>query len=228
MKKIINFWVSIIFVFSLFSSSLTPVFATEIIDDYNSLIIVSDSKSKSEAIKKFNNLFKSNKTFFKKGDYDFNTLKVVDYEGYKVASMSIKRNTLSTITITLNETDNYVFETYVYNENGNFSFKNYLNGELYHSEKTNIKYLNESQVKKGIKELRQYNDLENNGLVRPSGLDLTCFGAVSGAGGGVALLISKLCGTPCILTPPVCVACLGGIILVGSGSVIGAVWACWK
>lgn len=62
MKKIINFWVSIIFVFSLFSSSLTPVFATEIIDDYNSLIIVSDSKSKSEAIKKFNNLFKSNKT----------------------------------------------------------------------------------------------------------------------------------------------------------------------
>ncbi len=60
------------------------------------------------------------------------------------------------------------------------------------------------------------------------GLDIPCFVAVTGAGAGISTLIVQLCGAPCSVAPPLCAVCLGGIIVVGGGTILGAVIACWE
>lgn len=86
-----------------------------------------------------------------------------------------------------------------------------------------VQFVKNNEILQGIQEL---NDYEIQSQQR--GLNISCFLAVSDARATVLTLIAKVCGTPCVLAPLTCIVCLGGIMIIGSGSMATTVWECWE
>lgn len=104
-----------------------------------------------------------------------------------------------------------------------FNIQIYTDGIKTYSEVTDIEYIRNSEMNKWLDEMQTVYD-----GVQPYALDLPCFGAVTGAGAAISGLLVKVCGGPCTLAPPICAVCVGGIIIVGGGSIIAAVTQCWS
>lgn len=190
---------------------------------YENMKIVKSKELTEIATKKFNTLFKNKKIEYRKESFDFNNIKVAKINNSIYATISKKDSILSTVTISLDENNNIYTETYFYNKNGNFWIKTKQNSKIINDIDSEIKFISNEEIIKGINELNRYSsELQNRSL------DVTCFTAITGAGGTVSGLIAKVCGMPCTLAPPLCAVCLGGIIVIGGGSILTAVWKCWK
>lgn len=132
---------------------------------------------------------------------------------------------LSNLTILLDNNNSIISYTELNverSDSNTFEMIIFENGEEFYREITDINFVENNEAKVAIEELSEM------GNSKTRGLDVPCFVAVSGASAGVAGLILKLCGSPCALLPPVCVACLGGIVVVGGAGIWGAVKACWN
>ncbi|WP_297281368.1 hypothetical protein [uncultured Anaerococcus sp.] len=190
---------------------------------YEDLRVVESKELKIEATKKFEELFIKENIEYAKEDFDFQNLKVAEMNGEFFATVSKSDSILSTITISLDQDKNMYVENYLYEKNGNFWIKTKYNGENLSDVDSEIRYTSNKELIKGIEEIREYAIESQN-----RGLNVPCFVAVSGAGATVSGLIAKVCGTPCTLAPPACIVCLGGIIVIGGGSIAVAVWKCWE
>lgn len=102
----------------------------------------------------------------------------------------------------------------------------FTDGVKTYDEVTDIDYISNADMRDWLTAVQE--TYTNLGDVQPYGLNVPCILAVTGAGTGVGALIVKLCGAPCVLAPPVCAVCLGGIIVVGGGSIVAAVTQCWE
>lgn len=134
----------------------------------------------------------------------------------------------SNLTVLLNNDNkvrDYAESNITKSSNNKFEIRLFQNGEEYYNEVTDIEYIENEEVSEFLTEVEE---VVENSNPNERGLNLACFAAISGAGAGIAGLILKLCGAPCVLAPPVCIVCLGGIILTGGGGIAGAVWACWE
>ncbi|MGL6300085.1 hypothetical protein ACR31S_09685 [Streptococcus iniae] len=152
-------------------------------------------------------------------EYDFENIRTFKYDTMTLVSVSKYNSLLSTLTFTIDsgEITSYI-ENDVINDNGYFRSNVYENGALVSSNLTTAKYLSNDEVLESIKSLENAT-LDNVLVGKTRGLDAKCFAIFTGAGAAIIGAILKLCGTPCALTPPVCVACLGGIVAVGAGSI---------
>lgn len=199
------------------------------VEQYRTVTLTNNKQQLLKARRLFRQAFKNKQTWFEFSDYDFTNIKLAEYNGQVFATMSQYGNVLSTITIQLDSPELAVFETYFSDYDGKFAVEFYHNGEFINSEITDVDFISNEEVLTGIAELQNLSDSGfNTDGYATRGLDVGCFIAVSGAGATVSTLIANVCGTPCVFAPPVCIACLGGIIVIGGGSIIGAVWACWK
>ncbi|HER9214793.1 TPA: hypothetical protein ACG4GL_001079 [Streptococcus agalactiae] len=190
---------------------------------YEELRVIESEELKSEATEKFEELFNKENIEYPKEDFDFENLKIAEMNGEFFATVSKKDSILSTVTMSLDQNKNMYVENYLYEKNGNFWIKTKYNGENLSNVDSEIKYISNKELIKGIEEIRDYTiEIQNRSL------NIPCFAAISGAGATVSGLIAKVCGTPCTLAPPVCIVCLGGIIVVGGGSIAAAVWKCWE
>lgn len=199
------------------------------IEQYRTVTLTNNNQQLLKARRLFRQAFKNKQTWFEFSDYDFTNIKLAEYNGQVFATMSQYGNVLSTITIQLDSPQLNVFETYFSDYDGKFAVEFYHNGEFVNSEITDVDFMSNEEVLTGISELQYLSDVSvNPDGYATRGLDIGCFTAVTGAGLAVAGLIAKVCGMPCVATPPVCIACLGGIVVVGGGSIVGAVWICWK
>lgn len=161
-------------------------------------------------------------------EYDFENIRTFKYDTMTLVSVSKYNSLLSTLTFTIDSGNitSYI-ENDVINDNGYFRNNVYQNGTLLSSNLTTAKYLSNDEVLASIKSLE--NATPDNVLVgKTRGLDAKCFAIFTGAGAAIIGAILKLCGTPCALTPPVCIACLGSIVAVGAGSIAAGVAFCWK
>lgn len=107
--------------------------------------------------------------------------------------------------------------------NNTFSIQIFNDGVEAYNEVTDLEYISNDEMNDWIADVN-----EEYGGPQPYGLNVPCFVAVSGAGATVSGLIVKLCGAPCVLAPPACAVCLGGILVIGGGSIIAAVTQCWE
>lgn len=190
---------------------------------YENLRVVESEELKSEATGKFEELFSKENIEYPKEDFDFENLKIAEMNGEFFATVSKKDSILSTVTMSLDQNKKMYVENYLYEKNGNFWIKTKYNGENLSNVDLEIKYISNKELIKGIEEIREYAIESQN-----RGLNVPCFVAVSGSGATVSGLIAKVCGMPCTLAPPACIVCLGGIIVIGGGSIAVAVWKCWE
>lgn len=228
MKRIVAKMMLVLLLIGMLGRSF-PVFAdfNEIDPSLYNVNIVNDSDLRTKAINQFNTHFENGETWLEKEYYDFNSLKLAQANGYYYATMSQYDNVLSTITIEIDGKSMKPLEVYLSEDSGYFSIEVYNGGEFFHHEVTDVKYMSNDEVLEGIDNLNQVAYFENQGY-KSRGLDVRCFLAVSGAGVAVSKLITATCGTPCVFGPQMCAVCLGSVIVIGGGGVIGAVFACWK
>lgn len=234
MKRFTQFTTKLFMLASLICglvATILPAYTDNLtgIEQYRTVIVTSNRQQLLKARRLFRQAFKNKQTWFEFSDYDFANIKLAEYNGEVFATMSQYGNVLSTITIQLDSPQLNVFETYFSDDDGKFAVEFYHNGEFVNSEITDVDYMSNEDVLTGIAELQTLSEpgFSTDGYAT-RGLDIGCFTAVSGAGFAVAGLIAKVCGMPCVAAPPVCIACLGGIVVVGGGSIVAAVWICWK
>lgn len=197
------------------------------IEQYRTVTLTNNNQQLLKARRLFRQAFKNKQTWFEFSDYDFTNIKLAEYNGQVFATMSQYDNILSTMTIQLDTPQLTVSETYFSDYDGKFAIETFVNGEFIDAKFTDVDFISNNDVIKGITELQQASaHLETGYATR--GLDLGCFATVSSAGLAVATLISTHCGAACGFGPWGCAACIGGIVVVGGGSIVGAVWACWK
>lgn len=167
-------------------------------------------------------------------ELDFENAKLSVVEGVKnnkgltIPIIKDDYSQFSNLTVLLNNDNkvtDYAESNITKSSNNKFEIRLFQNGEEYYNEVTDIEYIENEEVSKFLTEVEEAVEKSNP---NERGLNLACFAAISGAGAGIAGLILKLCGAPCVLAPPVCIVCLGGIILTGGGGIAGAVWACWE
>lgn len=161
-------------------------------------------------------------------DFDFENIKISIIEDESemraiTVPMSDKFSKLSNLTI-LYDVDNNIStysETIITKSQENtFDLKIYQDGEETLNEVTDIEYIENSQIDDAIKEL--------NSNVNLYGLDIPCFTAVAGLGTGIGALIAKVCVGSCVSVVAVCAVCIGGLVVVGGGTMMAAIKTCWK
>lgn len=167
-------------------------------------------------------------------DLDFENAKlsiVEDVQNNKGLTIPIVKDDysqFSNLTVLLNDDNkvtDYAESNVTRSSDNKFEITLFENGEEYYNELTDIEYIENEEVSEYLTDVEEAIE---SGNPNERGLNLACFAAISGAGAGVAGIILKLCGAPCVLAPPVCIVCLGGIIITGGGGIAGAVWACWE
>lgn len=120
-------------------------------------------------------------------------------------------------------------ETLFTNNNNKFKIDTYTGGKLLESKSTNIDYINDAEIQKGLDELHK---IANNNVctkfTTPGvGKIATCIASVLGVNAGVAYLIAGTCATSCPTVPPICAACIAGVCAMGAGDV-KAIVECFK
>ncbi|WP_347297759.1 hypothetical protein [Dolosigranulum savutiense] len=190
---------------------------------YEDLRIIQSEELRTDAVNKFNSLFQNGKIEYSEEYFDFDNIKIAEMNGEVYATISKNDSVLSTVTIPLNTNENFYVENYFYEKDGNFWIKTKQDGEVISDVDSEIQFVNNDEILQGIRELNDYAIQSQQ-----RGLNVSCFLAVSGAGATVSGLIAKVCGTPCVLAPPTCIVCLGGIVVVGGGSIAADVWKCWE
>ena|GEM_PF-2878422 len=131
---------------------------------------------------------------------------------------------LSNIVIGFDEDNNikYYLESYMTRSNiGTFSVLTLLNGEIIRNEITDVDYIENEEI---LAEAEFFNSLNYNSR----GLNIECLIAFFGFGSAVAGSIALMCKGACVSVIPVCVACLGAILVVSRGSLTVAVNNCWE
>ena len=73
------------------------------------------------------------------------------------ATVSKKDSILSTVTMSLDQNKKMYVENYLYQKNGNFRIKTKYNGENLSDEDSEIKYISNKELVKGIEEIRENN-----------------------------------------------------------------------
>ncbi|ALS01062.1 hypothetical protein ATZ33_06670 [Enterococcus silesiacus] len=105
-----------------------------------------------------------------------------------------------------------------------FIISSYIDGQLIQSNKTNIDYISDNEIQKGLDGLKaDAQKIETRGIGAIAG----CIAAVAGVNGVVAYLIAGTCIASCPAVVPICVACIGAVATIGAAD-IGAVIACFN
>ncbi|WEG33948.1 hypothetical protein PYS60_04430 [Amygdalobacter indicium] len=181
-----------------------------------------------------------NKNIVIKGGIDnlnFNEINVVksniDGKYYTSVNVSVggEYSLLSNLNIMFNENDTFegYTETLIYNNDklDKFIIDNYQNGKLIEHKQTDIDYINNGQIREGIRGLKDIGAEQYN----KSWYDkVGCIAALLGVNGTVAYLIAGTCTAACLAEPvggAVCAACIGGVCVLGAAD-IGAIVACFK
>lgn len=165
--------------------------------------------------------------------YDFNCgqlAHVADSEESTALTVPVKGNEysiLSNLTVLFDENNQPITYSELIltkSEKNTFVIQIFTDGIETYNEITDLEYVSNTEMNDWISDVQDvYNNPQH---LQPYGLDIPCFVAVSGAGATVSGLILKLCGAPCALAPPTCAVCLGGIIVIGGGSILAAVTQC--
>ncbi|MBA5267443.1 MULTISPECIES: hypothetical protein [Enterococcus] len=153
-------------------------------------------------------------TLSKVDDYTIATIPYKNSEAYNIMS------NLSVVFDASGNIINYSEQQLTQSDHNTFWVKQSADGHVVLDKDLGTEYLSNTETLSGINELKK--------VSQTRGLDLKCFGIVAGAGAAVCATIAKLCGTPCALTAVICGVCVGGIIVIGGGSIVGAIVACWK
>ncbi|BBO00032.1 hypothetical protein [Sporolactobacillus terrae] len=114
------------------------------------------------------------------------------------------------------------------NNNNKFVITSYFDGELVQNKVTDVDYVSDSELKKGLDEIHETTkEINQNYQTAGVGKIAACIGAVAGVNAGVAYLIAGTCVASCPTIVPICVACIGGVATMGAAD-IGAIVACFK
>lgn len=137
---------------------------------------------------------------------------------------------ISNLTLVYDSKNNLVTytETLLSNNNNKFRITNYINGELVEDKDTNIAYVEDSEIQKGLDELHNIAsknrcDFSFYGVKKTA----ACIAGVIGVNAGVAYLIAGTCAASCPAVPPICAACIGAIATMGAGD-LASIIACFK
>lgn len=170
-----------------------------------------------------------------KTSYNFKNAQLATVSGNQpVTSLTIpvaddSYSVLSNLTLIFGEHNDLIsYSEFILTESEQNTFKMQIFSDdiKTYEEVTNLKYIANTEMNTWLSDIQEA--YANTGDIQTYGLNVPCFLAVSGAGATVSTLILKLCGAPCVLAPPACAVCLGGIIVVGGGSIIAAVTQCWE
>lgn len=110
------------------------------------------------------------------------------------------------------------------NSNNKFVISNYIDGVLVKKDISEIDYVNNKELKKGLENMKKSVD---DGQKRGVGAVAGCIAAVAGVNGVVAYLIAGTCIASCPAVVPICVACISGVAALGAADV-GAIVACFN
>lgn len=157
MKKIASYtsklFMLITLVISLVTSTLPAYANTSMgLETYKSASIINNRQYLNKAHRQFRQAFYNKQTWFELSDYDFSTMKVIEFNGQFFASMSQYGNVLSTITIQLDNPSIGISETYFSDYAGKFAIEQYHNGTFIDSKFTDIDYMDNDQVINAITE----------------------------------------------------------------------------
>lgn len=217
-------------------NEIIAVEANDMIEKASKINAVEDEYLTNEAICKlqsdiYNGNVKLNVNI-KELDFENAKLAVVNgVENVKALTVPVVKDNysqLSNLTVLFdnnNKVTDYAESNVTRSSNNTFEITLFQDGEEYYNEVTNIEFIENEEVSNYLSDVEEaFADYNPN----EKGLNIPCFAAISGAGAGVAGIILKLCGAPCVLAPPVCIVCLGGILIAGGGGIAAGVWACWE
>lgn len=137
---------------------------------------------------------------------------------------------ISNLTLIYDSKNNLVTytETLLSDKNNKFRINNYIDGKLLEDKETNITYVDDSEIQKGLDELHNIAsknrcDFSFYGVKKTA----ACIAGVIGVNAGVAYLIAGTCAASCPAVPPICAACIGAIATMGAGD-LASIIACFK
>lgn len=211
--------------------------------EMNSIGSISEDVKDEKIIHKYNKIaeekINSKDVRIKAVDY------YLEYKKSKVLKIYDKKDTFTSITIPIkgewyslisnltlvyDSKNNLVTytETLLSNNNNKFRITNYINGELVEDKDTNIAYVEDSEIQKGLDELHNIAsknrcDFSFYGVKKTA----ACIAGVIGVNAGVAYLIAGTCAASCPAVPPICAACIGAIATMGAGD-LASIIACFK
>ncbi len=141
-----------------------------------------------------------------------------------------KYSLISNLTLIYDANNNLVSytETLLSNNNNKFKIESYINGSLLEIKDTNVDFVEDSEIQKGLDELHEI--AENNTCtfnfysVKKTA---ACIAGVIGVNAGVAYLIAGTCTASCPAVPPICAACIGAVATIGAGD-LASIIACFK
>lgn len=157
----------------------------------------------------------------------------IDGKYYTSVNVAVagKYSLLSNLNIMFNENDSFVgyTETLIYNNDNldRFIIDNYQNGKLIEHKQTDIRYINNKQIREGLLGLKRIGEQQNDKSWNDKA---GCIAALLGVNAAVASLIVGTCTLSCAAAPiggAVCAACIGGICVIGAAD-MGAIVACFK
>lgn len=168
---------------------------------------------------------------------NFDDIKVVktnlDSKTYTSVSIPIKNESYSLLSSLVLVYNNDKIETYVEtlftNDNNKFKIDTYIDGDLLESKSTDIDYVSDKEVQKGLDELHKIAKNKVCPSITTPGVGkiAACIAAVVGVNAGVAYLIAGTCAASCPAVVPICVACIAGVCTMGAGDV-KAIVECFK
>lgn len=205
---------------------------------------VSEDVKDADSLKYYKNLaketiFDSNiiNTKASASNLNFDDIKVVktnlDNKTYTSVSIPIKDESYSLLSLLVLVYNNDKIETYVEtlftNDNNKFKIDTYIDGDLLESKSTDIDYVNDNEVQKGLDELHKIAKNKVCPSITTPGVGkiAACITAVVGVNAGVAYLIAGTCAASCPAVVPICVACIAGVCTMGAGDV-KAIVECFK
>lgn len=175
-----------------------------------------------------------------KHNLDFNKVHVIkanfDGKNYIMVNIAIKGkySTLSNLNLIFDDADHLIYysETLLENnvQTNKFVVSSYQNGVLIERKQTDIDFITNDQIEKGIEGLKNISHTEHKISARSVGGKVACLAGVLGVNGVVAKLVAATCVAACTAEPvggAVCAACVGGVCAIGAADV-GAIVECFK
>ncbi|MFI8496723.1 hypothetical protein ACIGC1_28500 [Peribacillus butanolivorans] len=159
---------------------------------------------------------------------DFDNAKFLDisqnnmnYTSITIPIVGDQYNFISNLTLIFdsqNKVMNYSESLITKSEDNKFVITSYIDGELVQSKVTDLDYKSNSELKKGLENIKQ---------ARGAKKIATCIAAVAGVDIAVAYLIAGTCTVSCPAVPPICAACIAAVATMGAGSIAGVI-ACFN
>lgn len=113
-------------------------------------------------------------------------------------------------------------------ENNKFTITSYLDGELVQNKVTDLDFISNDELKKGLENIQDYSKgIKQNNETKGVCAIAACIGAVAGVNLTVAYLIAGTCIASCPAVPPICAACIAGVATIGAAD-IGGIIACFN